>query len=213
MINTCKSNKIPYSFYSFKKKKFLDGDKKQIRSIYDIVDNPFKIKPITSVEKNIFGFIRHESVTKSPSFEMSEEIKNKLVNILKDIYRNKVSEDLIFQENLMKEYIWHYHYDFYYSEDNNDNPFLFIIRKNKFEIYNLNEVNKQEFLSYIFKERYSLDCYFIKFKGEEIKEPLYLQREKEEKEFLEMLPKINQDEKQEFIEYKPIPDNDNNLKK
>ena len=47
----------------------------------------------------------------------------------------------------------------------------------------------------------------------EIKEPLYLQREKEEKEFLEMLPKINQDEKQEFIEYKPIPDNDNNLKK
>ena len=213
MINTCESDGIPYSFYCYKKKKFLDGNKKEIRSVYDIVDNPFKIKPITSVEKNIFGFIRHGSVITYPSFEMSEEIKNKLVNILKDIYRNKVIEDLIFQENLMKEHIWRYHYDFYYSEDNNNNPFLFIIRKNKFEIYNLNELNKEELLSYIFNERYSLDCYFIKFKGEEIKEPLYLQREKEEKEFLEKLPKIDIYEKQAFIEYKPIPDNDNNLKK
>ena len=213
MIKTCKSNKIPYSFYSFKKKKFLDGNKKEILSIYDIVNNPFGIKPITSVEKYIFGFKRYNSVTKIPSFEISEEIKNKLVSILKDIYSNKVIEDFNFQENLMKEQIWHYLYDFYYSKDNKGNPFIFIIRENKIEIYNLYEVKKEELLDYIFNNRYSLDCYFIKFKGEEKKTPHYLQREKEEKEFLENLPKINQFEKQEFFEYKPIPNNDNNLKK
>ena len=213
MIKTCKTNKIPYSFYSFKKKKFLDSNKKEIRSIYDIVNNPFGIKPITSVELNEFGFKRYDRVIKQPSYVISEEIKNKLISILKDIYCKKLIEDFYFQENLMKEHIWSYFYDFYYSEDNKGNPFIFIIRENKFEIYNLCEVKKEEFLDYIFKNRYSLDCYFIKFKGEEIKTPLYLQREKKEKEFSESIPKINQNEKQPFVEYESSPNNDNNLKK
>ena len=94
-----------------------------------------------------------------------------------------------FQESLNKCHIHSYHYDFFYTQDNNDNPFIFVIKNNKFEVYNLDEVNQKDFLLFIFKENYIFDCYFIHFKGEEKKNPIYLKREEEEKEIRKLVLK------------------------
>ena len=57
-----------------------------------------------------------------------------MIAILSDVYRDKVIEEFYFQETLLKEHISHYHYDFFYSEDYKGNPFIFVIKHNKYEL-------------------------------------------------------------------------------
>ena len=45
MIEKCKDNNVSYSFFDLKTKEFLNKQEKPIQSIFEIVNNPFGIKP------------------------------------------------------------------------------------------------------------------------------------------------------------------------
>ena len=134
MINNCIKNQIPYSFYDYNKRLFLDANKIPIHSIYNIVDNPFGTKPIISLEKNLLGSKRTDSLNKNPYFIIPENIKKKLINLLSEINNNDEIEELDFQESLNKCHIYYYHYDFFYTQDYNGKAFILIIKKGKFEV-------------------------------------------------------------------------------
>ena len=113
-----------------------------------------------------------------PYFIIPANIKKKLFNFLSEINNYDEIEELDFQESFNKSHLYYNHYDFFYTQDNNGKSFILIIKKGKFEFYNLEEVNEKDFLFYMLNDNYIFDCYFINFKGKEKKKLLYLKREK-----------------------------------
>ena len=75
---------------------FEGEEKKSIRSIYEIVYNPYGTTPISAIDKNKLSVKRILSVIKDPSFAMTKEIKDNLFKILKEVY-NKNIIDIVFQ--------------------------------------------------------------------------------------------------------------------
>ena len=56
MIDKCKERDIPYSFYSIKKKEFLNSQKNLITSIYEMAMNPFSSTYSSNIYKQtVFG--------------------------------------------------------------------------------------------------------------------------------------------------------------
>ena len=180
MIKSCNDNNIPYSYYSVRKKQFLNKEKKPIHSIYEIVNNPFGFKPISSIKKDFLGMKRTDSVILEPNFEMKNEIKNEIIKILKEVYNRNIKE-IDFQECLNKQFIYNYNYDFFYAQYSEENSILLINKFEKYIIYNIGEGKIINDIYSFLNDKCSFDCYFIQFEGEEKREPLYTKRKEEQK--------------------------------
>ena len=179
MIKTCDNNKLPYSYYDYKQKIFCKQKNNPIHSIYEIVDNPFCENPNFSFHNSDITMRRHFSVNNLPRYEMSHDIKEKVINLLSKIFQKEI-QDLDFHECLNKRYAYRLKYDFYFTKDfDNKNSFVIIKRDFNYSIYNLEEKDNQAISEYLFNNDCLFDCYFIHFKGEKKKEPIYDGRKRE----------------------------------
>ena len=179
MINSCKKDNIPYSFLDIEKKKFLNKEKKSIRSIYEIVYNPYGTTPISAIDKNKLSVKRTLSVIKDPSFAMTKEIKDNLFKILKEVY-NKNIIDIVFQQSINKRFLNSFSYDFFYTVSDGEIPLILINKAKKLIIYNLSDNKYFEIFNSLIDDDYLFDCYCIQFEGEEKKSPIYLDDDEKE---------------------------------
>ena len=179
MISTCNKNQIAYSYFVHKENIFITSKKKEIKSIYDLVYNPFNQKPFLTFKIKFPNKKRYVEIHKSQNFKIKEEIKEKIIKILKMIYHKEITI-IDFQECLEKQYLIHFLYDFYFTQDTNGNSFFVIHYIDEFEVYSLDNIinNSNIYSDYLLNDNCKYDCYFIYSEGEKKKEPLYKDREK-----------------------------------
>ena len=186
MISTLNKTIIAYSYFNHKDTTFYSSKKRKINGIKEIVFNPFIQKPFLSFGNENLKIKRCMSICKIPKFKMIEDIEKKIKKTLKIIYNKEIIE-LDFQERLNKEYIFHFIYDLYFTQDSEGNSFFIIYQEGKFNIYTLDNLinNSNIYNDYLLNDKCEYDCYFIYSEGEEKKEPLYLDREKFLSEIIE----------------------------
>ena len=148
MFEKCIDNNVSYGFFDLKTNEFSNKQEKPIQSIFEIVNNPFGIKPILALEENFFGFYRTSSPNREPNYPITDEIRDKLIYLLEKIYQKKI-EELEFQENLNRKYINQYTYDFFYTQNDKGNSYVVIKKGNKFIIYNLEMVEPNIVKNYL----------------------------------------------------------------
>lgn len=161
MIKNSKTTGTPFSYYSIKKKQFLNKDKSPINSIFEMVSNSYKIKPIFCLGKEYFDFRIHIFSDKQPNFKINKQIKEQIISILNLVYYKDII-DIEFQESLSKRFINSVSYDLYYTQDKNE-TFILINKNEKYIVYSLSEVDLKEAKNYLLGNESEYDCFLYSF--------------------------------------------------
>ena len=163
-MNKCKEYYTTYSYYFYKSNYFVDSYYNPIKSIYEMVKSPYEIKPILILESNYFDNKRKEYINTNRKFEIKKNTKDRLINLLSKIHYKEI-EDIEFQEQSNKKSLRLKYYDFYYTQNEKQNSFIFIRKDDKFLVYNLENTDKDNFENYMENENIIFDCYHIHFKN------------------------------------------------
>jgi len=187
MIKLCKKNNIAYSYFCAKQNNILNINKRIILSIYEMVSNPFISENILIYENKNFERKCPLKKIKNPKFDLSEDSKNHITHILKEVYKRDII-DLKFRQSLNKRFILQSSHDFYYTENGEGNQFILIKGVGNFQIFNLDKIKKNIVENHIFNINTAYDCYNVEYKGQNNrdKESLYLLDEEDP-----FYPKIN----------------------
>ena len=90
-----------------------------------MVNNPFNSKNILLFNNKNFGRKCPLKKIKNPKFEISEETKNHITHILKEVYKRDII-DFKFHQSLNKRFILQSSHDFYYTENGEGNHFILL---------------------------------------------------------------------------------------
>ena len=204
MINDCQTNGVAFSYYCYDQNKLLKSNLYPITSIYDIVKNPFGIKPILTLNNNYFGNKRKREIIYKRHFQIEKNEINQIINLLKKIYHKDI-EEIEFRQNTSRNSLYTKMYDFLYTRDKNKISLVIIKIFDFWDVYNLDNVKKYDVEKYLENKDVIFDCYSIYFKGQkkekiEKKSPIdtpsdeeddKLEKGKEEKEEKENIIHIN----------------------
>jgi len=193
MINTCKERDIPYSFYSTKKKDFLNSIKHDISSIYEMAMNPFtSTYSINLNNQSVFGYKRKSIKNTNQKYTISIDKENKIKKILREYYKTK-NIDYEYKETLNKKSILASSNDFFYTENSKGNSFLLFNTVFKMVIFNLDEIKNNNILEeHIINYDTIYDCY--KLKEEKEKKG----KSKEEKKVIQKSKSVNPRKKRTY---------------
>ena len=141
MINDCQTNDVAFSYYCYNQQKFLKSNHNPIKSIYDMVKNPFRIKPVLTLNDNYFGNKRKRTNIYKKHFQIEKNETNQLINLLKKIYHKDI-EEIEFRKNVSRNSEFAKMYDFLYTRDENKISLIIIKNLDFWDVYNLDSVKK-----------------------------------------------------------------------
>ena len=166
MIDKCKERDIPYSFYSIKKKEFLNSQKNLITSIYEMAMNPFSSTYSSNIYKQtVFGRKRKSRKKINQKYIISIDKEKKIKKILKENFKRK-NIDYEYIETLNKKSILASDNHFFYTENNQGNSFLLIKKIFNIIIFNIDEIDNNILEEHIINIDTIYDCYKVKKKNE-----------------------------------------------
>ena len=166
MIDKCKERDIPYSFYSIKKKEFLNSQKNLITSIYEMAMNPFSSTYSSNIYKQtVFGRKRKSPKNINQKYIISIDKEKKIKKILKENHKRK-NIDYEYIETLNKKSILASDNHFFYPENNQGNSFLLIKKIFNIIIFNIDEIGNNILEEHIINLDTIYDCYKVKKKNE-----------------------------------------------
>ena len=165
MINDCQTNGVAFSYYCYDQNKLLKSNLYPITSIYDIVKNPFGIKPILTLNNNYFGNKRKREIIYKRHFQIEKNEINQIINLLKKIYHKDI-EEIEFRQNTSRNSLYTKMYDFLYTRDKNKISLVIIKIFDFWDVYNLDNVKKYDVEKYLENKDVIFDCYSIYFKGQ-----------------------------------------------
>ena len=169
MIKLCEKNNITYSYFYDKQNKILNKNKRIILSIYEMVNNPFNSENILIYDNKEFGHKCSLKKIKNPKYELSEDTKNHIIHILKEVYKRDII-DFKFHQSLNKRFILQSSHDFYYTENGEGNQFILLKGVGNLQIFNMDKIKKDFVENHIFNNNTAFDCYNVEYKGQRKKD-------------------------------------------
>lgn len=160
MIKNCLKNGVAYSFYDMEKNIFTNERKKIIKSIYEMTICPFVEKISFKIPRKSFGFGQVVKKNKTNKYEIPIRYKNKIIPILRNVYKTKIDE-FKYSQTLNKRFIYSTYYGFYFVKDGHGNSYIIINSLLKYSIYSLDKINSTIERNKFFDGDFIADCYDI----------------------------------------------------
>ena len=113
-----------------------------------------------TVNNNYFGNKRKRDIIYKKHFQIEKNEINQIINLLKKIYHKDI-EEIEFRQNTSRNSLFAKIYDFLYTRDKNKNTLVIIRNLDFFDIYNLDNIKKDDVEKYLENKDVTFDCYSI----------------------------------------------------